>query len=66
MNATGKCEKAKSNDLDRFVSEQNIARYRNLLNPETSERQRRTILRLLKEESAQLRNDQQTLHRSDE
>ena len=55
MNATGKCEKATSNDLDRFVSEQNIARYRNLLNPETSERQRRTILRLLKEESAQLR-----------
>ena len=55
MNATGKCEKAKSNDLDRFVSEQNIARYRNLLSPETSERQRRTILRLLKEESAQLR-----------
>jgi hypothetical protein len=55
MNATGKCEKAKSNDLDRFVSEQNIAHYRNLLNPETSERQRRTILRLLKEEYAQLR-----------
>lgn len=56
MNATGKREKTKSNDLDRFVSEQNIARYRNLLNPETSERQRRTILRLLKEESAQLRD----------
>jgi hypothetical protein len=55
MNAIGKYEKAKSTDLDRFVSEQNIARYRNLLNPETSERQRRTILRLLKEEYAQLR-----------
>ena len=55
MNANGKREKSKSNDLDRFVSEQNIAHYRNLLNPETSERQRRTILRLLKEESAKLR-----------
>jgi hypothetical protein len=50
-----KCQKAKSNDLERFVSEQNIARYRDLLHPETSERQRRMILQLLKEESAQLR-----------
>ena len=66
MNASGKCEKEKANDLDRFVSEQNIARYRNLLNPETSEHQRRTILRLLKEESAQLRECQQTLHRNND
>lgn len=56
MDTTGKCEKAKSNDLDRFVSEQNIARFRNLLKPETGERERRTILQLLKEESAQLRD----------
>jgi hypothetical protein len=55
MNAIGKCEKAKSTDLDRFVSERNLARYRNLLDPQTDESQRRTILRLLKEEYAQLR-----------
>ena len=55
MDAIGKRERKKSNDLDRFVSEQNIARYRKLLNPETDESQRRTILRLLKKESAQLR-----------
>ena len=54
MNAIWKCDKAKSTDLDRFVSEQNIARYRKLLEPETDESQRRTILRLLKKESAML------------
>jgi len=47
MNAIGKCEKAKSTDLDRSVSERNIAGYRNLLDPQTDESQRRTILRLL-------------------
>jgi hypothetical protein len=55
MDAIGNREKAKSTDLDIFVSEQNIARYRKLLNPETDESQRRTILRLLKRESAKLR-----------
>ena len=55
MDAIGKRERKKSTDLDRFVSEQNIARYRKLLHPETDESQRRTILRLLKKESAQLR-----------
>ena len=55
MNASGKCEKEKANDLDRFVSEQNIARYRNLLDPQTDESQRRTILRLLKQEYVKLR-----------
>ena len=54
MNATGKREKVKSGDLDKFISEQNIARYRKLLSPKTSEDQRRTILRLLEEESSQL------------
>jgi hypothetical protein len=68
MDAIGKRERKKSTDLDRFVSEQNIARYRKLLNPETDESQRRTILRLLKKESAQKKNppscanDQQPLH----
>ena len=55
MNASGKCEKEKANDLDRFVSEQNIARYRNLLDPQTDESQRRAILRLLKQEYVKLR-----------
>jgi hypothetical protein len=34
MDAIGKRKGKKSTDLDRFVSEQNIARYRKLLNPE--------------------------------
>jgi len=55
MNAIGKCEKAKSTDLDRSVSERNIAGYRNLLDPQTDESQRRTILRLLKQEYVKLR-----------
>lgn len=53
MNATGS-KKPKSADLDRFVSEQNIARYRVLLDPNTDESQRRTILALLKREFAKL------------
>jgi hypothetical protein len=40
--------------LDRFVSEQNIARYRVLLDSNTDEGQRRTILGLLKREFAKL------------
>jgi len=53
MNAIGS-EQAKSTDLDRFVSEENIARYRILLDPQTDESQRRTILRLLKQEYVKL------------
>ena len=53
MSATGS-EKAKSADLDRFISEQNIARYRVLLDPKTDESRRRTILGLLKREFASL------------
>lgn len=55
MDAIGKRERKKSTDLDRFVSERNIARYRNLLDPQTDESQRRTILRLLKQEYVKLR-----------
>ena len=47
-------EKPKSADLDRFASEQNIARYRRLLDLNTDEGQRRTILGLLKREFAKL------------
>jgi hypothetical protein len=54
MNAIGS-EKSTSADLDRFVSEQNIARYRLLLDPNTDEGQRRTILGLLRWEFAKLR-----------
>jgi len=48
-------ERPQSTDLDRFVSAQNIARYRKLLDPETDDGKRRTILRLLNRESAKLR-----------
>ncbi len=48
-------ERAKSTDLNMFVSEQNVARYRGLLDPETDARKRRTILRLLDRGSAKLR-----------
>jgi hypothetical protein len=37
-------------DLDRFINEQNINRYRKLLDPGTDEAQRSTILRLLESE----------------
>jgi hypothetical protein len=55
MDAIGENQKAKSNDLDMFFSERNIARYRQLNDAETDENQRRTILRLLKMEFAKLR-----------
>jgi len=46
---------SQSNQLDRFVSEQNIARYRRLLNPELDVSRRRAILGLLKREFDKLR-----------
>jgi len=46
---------SQSNQLDRFVSEQNIARYRRLLNPELGVSRRRAILGLLKREFDKLR-----------
>ena len=48
-------ENPKSADLDRFLSEPNIARYRVLLDPDTDERRRRTILGLLEREFAALK-----------
>lgn len=54
MNVIGN-KKTMSVGLDRFVSEQNIARYRVLLDSNTDEGQRRTILGLLKREFAKLR-----------
>jgi hypothetical protein len=43
-------------DLDRFVSEQNVARYRKLLDASTDEMQRRAIIQLLADQMAKLRN----------
>jgi len=43
-------------DLERFVSEQNIARYRKLLGETKDETQRLTITRLLADEVAKLQN----------
>jgi len=53
MNAIGS-EQAEATCLGRFVSEQNIARYRILRDPQTDESRRRTILRLLKQEHVKL------------
>lgn len=42
-------------DLDKFVSEQNVARYRKLLDESTDETNRRVIIRLLADQMAKLR-----------
>ena len=43
-------------DMDRFVTEQNIARYRELASGTLSESERRTLLQLLAEEEAKCRD----------
>jgi hypothetical protein len=47
-------------DLDRFVSEQNVARYRKLLDARTDENERRIIVRQLADEMAKLRDTART------
>jgi hypothetical protein len=42
--------------MDRFVSKQNVARYRKLLDESTDENQRRMVIQQLAEEMAKLRN----------
>ena len=42
-------------DLDKFVSEQNVARYRKLLDGGKDETNRRVIIRLLADQMAKLR-----------
>jgi hypothetical protein len=42
-------------ELEDFLSEQNIARYRKLLDRSTDETERRTIIELLAEEKAKLK-----------
>jgi hypothetical protein len=44
-------------ELDRFLSKQNIARYRKLLQVSTSENERAVILELLAEEVTRLKSD---------
>ncbi len=50
MNAIRRRYSPRAADLDRFVNEQNINRYRKLLDPRMDEAQRATILRLLESE----------------
>lgn len=56
MDSLRKRSRAAPSCLDKFVSEQNIARYRKLIDTETDENQRRMILRLLAEQVAELRD----------
>lgn len=56
MEAFPKRIEAASSDLERFVREQNIARYRKLLGESKDELQYRTIAKLLADEIAKLRN----------
>lgn len=44
-----------STDLDQFVSAENIARYRRLLDTDLDDEQRRTILQLLADQVSMLR-----------
>ena len=54
MEAIRKHVQAAPSDLERFVSQQNIARYRKLLGESIDETQRLTIARLLADEVAKL------------
>jgi hypothetical protein len=56
MEAIRKRVQAAPSDLERFVSEQNIAWYRKLLGASKDETQRLTIMKLLADEVAKLRN----------
>jgi hypothetical protein len=47
--------------MERFVSQQNIERYRRLLDPSTEESERRTIFKLLAEEQEQFRQARETV-----
>jgi hypothetical protein len=55
MEAIRKRVEAAPSDLERFVSEQNIARYRKLLEESKDETQRLTIAKLLADGVAKLR-----------
>jgi len=55
MEAVRKHVQAAPSDLERFVREQNIARYRKLLGESQDETRRLTIAKLLADEVAKLR-----------
>jgi len=55
MEAIRKRVEVAQSDLERFVSEQNIARYQKLLDESKDERQRLTIAKLLADVVAKLR-----------
>jgi len=55
MEAIRKRVEVAPSDLERFVSEQNIARYRKLLGESKDETRRLTIAKLLADEVAKLR-----------
>lgn len=56
METSRKRARAAPVDLDRFVSEQNVARYRKLLDGKTDENERRIIVRQLADEMTKLRD----------
>lgn len=56
MEALRKRPQAAGSDLERFVSEQNVALYRKMLGESKDETQRLTIAKLLADEVAKLRN----------
>ncbi len=55
MEAVRKRPQAAGSDLERFVSEQNVALYRKMLGESKDETQRLTIAKLLADEVAKLR-----------
>ncbi|HVO95795.1 MAG TPA: hypothetical protein VMT22_23270 [Terriglobales bacterium] len=56
METAGKRVKAAPSDLDRFVSEQNVARYRKLLDASTDDNERRIVIQQLADQMAKLRD----------
>lgn len=55
METAGKRAKAAPSDLDRFVSEQNVARYRKLLDTSIDDNERRIVIQQLADQMAKLR-----------
>lgn len=54
METAGKRVKAAPSDLDRFVREQNVARYRKLLEASIDDNERRIVIRQLADQMTKL------------
>lgn len=54
METAGKRAKAAPSDLDRFVSEQNVARYRKLLDASIDDNERRIVIQQLADQMTKL------------